>query len=114
MTDTSSAINPPVCEYCQAHHATDGPCPWVKAITYYPDGSIERVEFREARSRANPKPTLKQKTREIIELYKAGAGVVELARAYGMSEPGVHNVILRHAPELRRSKDTHFKGVGVK
>src|SRR3989304_4801743 len=31
------------CRYCDLHH--DGACPRVKAIDYYPDGSVKRVEF---------------------------------------------------------------------
>ena len=36
--------NPP---YRYVIHA--GKCPYVKAIEYYPDGSIKRVEFKEVR-----------------------------------------------------------------
>lgn len=33
----------PYCKICGEHHR--GRCPSVKAITYYPDGTIQRVEY---------------------------------------------------------------------
>lgn len=32
------------CQWCGLHHGAQ--CPSVKAIEYYPDGKIKRVEFR--------------------------------------------------------------------
>jgi ATP-dependent Clp protease ATP-binding subunit ClpC len=34
------------CPHCGAQHA--GACPLVKAVDYYPDGSVKRVEYRDA------------------------------------------------------------------
>lgn len=32
-----------ICQHCGVGHI--GVCPWVKAIEYYPDGTVKRVEF---------------------------------------------------------------------
>lgn len=35
------------CRYCGTYH---GPaCPLIKAIEYYPDGTVKRVEFKTAK-----------------------------------------------------------------
>ena len=33
------------CGHCGLMHT--GPCPRIKAIEYYPDGTVKRVEYRE-------------------------------------------------------------------
>ena len=38
------------CRYCGSHH--EGACPRVKAVEYYRDGSVKRVEFHD------PKPVI--------------------------------------------------------
>ncbi len=38
------------CPYCSGEHQKidhGGPCPKVKSIEYYPDGTIKKVEFKE-------------------------------------------------------------------
>jgi hypothetical protein len=32
------------CRHCGSYHS--GPCPFIKAIEYFPDGTIKRVEYR--------------------------------------------------------------------
>jgi hypothetical protein len=40
---TGTLLAYPKCRWCSYYH--DGVCSLVKAIDYYPDGSIKRVEF---------------------------------------------------------------------
>ncbi len=40
----TSAVNPKGCHWCGKHHEGVR-CPEAKAIEYYPDGTIKRVEF---------------------------------------------------------------------
>lgn len=40
---TFSAGGTTPCGHCGAFHA--GPCPRVKAVEYYPDGTVKRVEY---------------------------------------------------------------------
>lgn len=38
------------CQHCGLHHSA--PCPRIKAVEYYPDGTVKRVEYIE------PQPTV--------------------------------------------------------
>lgn len=42
---TSAKMDDAKCGYCKGWHL--GPCPYVKAIEFHPDGSVRRVEFRD-------------------------------------------------------------------
>lgn len=106
------------CEYCGEYH--QGVCPLVLAITYYPDGSKERVEFRKPprvarkpRNRLNAVDAAKR-AQEVIALYEGGSGIIEIAAAYNMSRTGIHGIILRNAPHLYRHDGTHAHGVPKK
>jgi hypothetical protein len=43
ILDTTNGGGPRVCQDCGLTH--DGRCPNIKAIEYYPDGMVKRVEF---------------------------------------------------------------------
>jgi hypothetical protein len=45
-TYTSASTGTAPCQHCGLHH--QGVCPRVKAIEYYPDGTVKRVEFKGA------------------------------------------------------------------
>lgn len=47
---TSGTVTVAACEHCGAHHA--GRCHRIKAIDYYPNGTMKRVEYVD-----NPAPT---------------------------------------------------------
>jgi len=36
------------CDHCSAYHV--GRCPRIKAIEYYPDGAVKRVEYYDTRN----------------------------------------------------------------
>lgn len=57
----------PTCSYCgMIHHGT---CPKVKAIDYFPDGTVKRVEFHK------PEPLLSGL--DIGRMLVGGCGVTE-------------------------------------
>lgn len=49
MTSTTITITPCTCEHCGVGHI--GTCPRIKAIEYYENGSVKRVELREPETR---------------------------------------------------------------
>lgn len=42
---SSGTVTVSSCQWCGMIHLGSGICPDVKAIEYYPDGAIKRVEF---------------------------------------------------------------------
>ena len=48
MTPTCSTTKPQNYVYCGSTHESPGACPMVKALEYYPDGTLKRVEFKSA------------------------------------------------------------------
>jgi hypothetical protein len=46
MTETASAAKSQNCQWCGLFHTSPGVCPMVKALEYYPDGTLKRVEFK--------------------------------------------------------------------
>ena len=46
MTETANAAGSLSCQWCGMIHASTGVCPMVKALEYYPDGTLKRVEFK--------------------------------------------------------------------
>jgi hypothetical protein len=53
-TGSTSGLTPQPepCQHCKQVHL-NGPCPHVKAVEYYPDGSLKRVEYALARIPTN-------------------------------------------------------------
>ena len=47
MTETAYAGKPTPCQWCGLIH-TASFCPMVKALEYYPDGTLKRVELKTA------------------------------------------------------------------
>ncbi len=50
MTSPETTKNLRPCQWCGSWHS--GKCPLVKAIDYYPDGTVKRVEFHDTRASA--------------------------------------------------------------
>lgn len=48
MQTSGTANTIPKCQYCGSAFPHQGICPTVKAIEYYPDGTMKRVELKTA------------------------------------------------------------------
>jgi len=46
MTETANAAKSQNCQWCGLIHTSPGVCPMVKALEYYPDGTLKRVELK--------------------------------------------------------------------
>jgi len=41
----SQTFKQDACQFCQRYHS--GPCPKIKRVEYYPDGTIKSIEYKE-------------------------------------------------------------------
>ena len=74
-TTGSHCLDRQSCPWCSDEHTKVyhvGPCPRVKAIEYYPDGTIKRIEFHGLRPTVDR--SLEKSLRDNADVWQALAG----------------------------------------